>query len=319
MTPAPFVPVAVKRSLQPGARRFRQATRNRRILPSVLIIGAQRAGTTSLFELLRDHPDFCAPRSAYGSIQWPKELHFFDENFDRGLDWYRAFFPLGSTRARRRARGSDLVGGEATPTYLFHPAVPARVAATLPAVRLVAVLRDPVQRAFSQYQRARSTGRETLSFEEAIEREPQRIAGVEEWLSAHAASEGARHPNYLHYRRRAYVSRGYYADQLARWLEHFPREQLLVLRAEDLFARTQETFSEVLRFARLGDSPPTSLEPHNRRSYAPMRPETRQLLEALYAAPNARLAELLGWREAWGARTGGRRSSAASVGRGDAA
>ena len=310
MTPARSVPVAVKRALQPGARRLRHATRTRRILPSLLVLGAQRAGTTSLFELLQAHPDFGAPRSAYGFIHWPKELHFFDENFDRGLDWYRAFFPLRSTLERRRARGSDLVSGEATPTYLFHPAVPARVAATLPAVRLVAVLRNPVERAYSQYQRARSMGRETLSFEEAIDREPMRISGVEESLSSEEPLDGARHPKYRHYRRRAYVSRGYYAAQLARWLEHFPREQLVVLRAEDLFARTEETFAEVLRFAGLRDWTPTDLEPRNRRSYPPMRPETRELLEELYAEPNARLAELLGWHEAWGARARGPRSVA---------
>ena len=315
MTP---VPVAVKRALRPAVRRFRQATRTRRILPSFLIIGAQRAGTTSLFEHLQDHPDFGSPRSADRSVYWAKELHFFDENFDKGLDWYRAFFPLHSTRERRRRRGGDLVAGEATPYYLFHPAVPGRVASSLPDVRLVAILRDPVERAYSHYQLARATGRERLSFEEALDKEPKRLAGVEAWLSSRPPTARGGHPNYRHHRRRAYVARGYYAEQLTRWFEHLPREQLLVVRAEDLFARTQETYSEVLRFVGLRDWTLKNLEARNRQSYAPMDPDTRQRLEEHYAEPNARLAELLGWPEAWGAPAAPRRHPARSAAREDA-
>jgi Sulfotransferase domain len=297
-----LVPVAVRKVLRPGAQRFRHATRTRRIVPSVLVIGAQRAGTTSLFEYLQAHPDFVRPRSADPSIYWSKEIHFFDENFEKGVDWYRGFFALEATRERRRRRGGDLVTGEATPYYLFHPAVPGRVAATLPDVRLIAILRDPVERAYSHYQLARAEGHERLSFEEAIEKEPKRLAGVDDWLSSETARGRGGHPNYHHHRRRAYVSRGLYAEQISRWLEHFPREQLLVLRADDLFGRTQETYADVLRFVGLRESTLTDVEPHNRQSYPPMNSETRQRLRELYAEPNAQLAELLGWPEAWGAR-----------------
>src|ERR1044072_8787571 len=112
--------------------------RRPRILPGFIIIGAQRAGTTSLFYYLRRHPDVRRPSSGDGSVYWPKELHYFDERYDRGLDWYRTFFPLEIERRIARMRGRELIAGEATPYYLFHPLLPERGAEALSDVRLVA-------------------------------------------------------------------------------------------------------------------------------------------------------------------------------------
>ena len=140
------LPRPVKRVLRPAASRFRYATRQRRILPSFLIIGAQRAGTTSLFNYLLGHPGVAGPSGGDAAVWWTKETHFFDEKFSKGTDWYRAFFPLASTRERCRKHGGELLAGEATPYYMFHPAVPARVARTLPDVKLIALLRNPVER-----------------------------------------------------------------------------------------------------------------------------------------------------------------------------
>ena len=170
------LPSPVKRAIRPARRRFRHATRTRRILPSFLIIGAQRAGTTSLFRYLLAHPDVAGPSGGDAAVWWVKETHFFDEKYSKGLDWYRSFFPLDATRQRRRKRGHDLLAGEATPYYMFHPAVPARAAATLPDVRLIALLRDPVERAYSHYQMMSRTGREKLDFQRGgdLRRQPPR-------------------------------------------------------------------------------------------------------------------------------------------------
>ncbi len=229
------LPSPVKRVLRPARRRFRYATRKRRILPSFLIIGAQRAGTTSLFRYLLAHPDVAGPSGGDAAVWWVKETHFFDEKFTKGVDWYRSFFPLAATRERYRKRGHDLQAGEATPYYMFHPAVPARVAATLPDARLIALLRDPVERAYSHYQMMSRTGREKLDFEEAVAAEPERLAGVEEALMSETVQVlPSGHRAHHQHRHRAYFSRGLYADQLERWLEHFDREQLLVVGTEDL-------------------------------------------------------------------------------------
>jgi hypothetical protein len=184
-------------------------------LPSALIIGAQRSGTTSLFNYLAQHPDVLPPLG--------KEIHYFDLHYARGVRWYRGRFPFS-----HRLRGGALTI-DASPYYLAHPLAPERAAQLLPEVKLVAVLRNPVDRAFSHYQHEVRDGRESLSFAEAIDREPARLAGEEERL---------RHePGYYsyHHHRYSYTRRGLYLQQLARWVQQYPRSRLLVLQSERLF------------------------------------------------------------------------------------
>jgi hypothetical protein len=263
------------------------------MLPSFLIIGAQRAGTTALFYYLRIHPEIAPPRRADTDVDWPKEIHFFDERFDKGIEWYRSFFPLAVRQQLARKRGGDLITGEGTPSYLFYPHVPERVAATLPDVRLIAMLRDPVERAYSHYQLMARTGREKLSFEDALAAEEERLAGEKEQL---ATDPDRRAP---HHRHRSYVARGLYAEQLERWLAHFPREQLLVLRAEDFRTRPAEIYAEVLAFLGIRAWNPRKFVPRNIGTYAPIDPRTRAQLEERFADSNARLAQVLGMDFNW--------------------
>jgi Sulfotransferase domain len=283
-------------------RRFRHATSRARVLPSFIIIGAQRAGTTSLFDYLCRHPDVAGPTAVNEDIAWSKELHFFDDRFPRGLGWYRGLFPLAFRRRLARVRGGDFVAGEATPYYLFHPAVPERVAGTLPDVRLIALLRDPIERAYSHYQLAYRKGREQLSFEDALAAESERLAEDEPHLHD---------PHYRtrHHRHHSYLARGLYAEQLERWFAHFPREQLLVLQSEDFLARPAETYEEVLAFLGLRPWRLDHFEQHNRGSYAPIDPALRARLEDHFAEPNARLEQLLGREFGWGAAGAARRAA----------
>ena len=144
---------------------YRQLTAPLRGLPSVLIIGAQKGGTTSLFSYLVQHPDVLAPLT--------KEIHYFDLQYDREDKWYRGHFPF----ARRLERGAVTI--DASPYYLPHPLVPARAAQLVPEAKLVAVLRDPVDRALSHYHHEVRAGRESLSFADAIDQEAERLAGEE--------------------------------------------------------------------------------------------------------------------------------------------
>jgi hypothetical protein len=285
----------VKMVIRPR-RRLRLATKRFRILPSFLIIGAQRAGTTSLYHYLAAHPEVDRSTSGIDGAAWNKELHFFDDRFDQGLSWYRAAFPLASSRKLAEVRGRQLISGEATPYYLLHPLVPERVARTLPDVRLIALLRDPVERAYSHYQLMRRERREWLSFAEAIDAEEKRLTGEAERILADPAYRSRKHRNF------SYVTRGLYAEQLERWLEHFPREQLIVLRSEDLLARPAETYAQTLEF--LGLQPHTLEEfvAHNRPetpARATIESDLRARLEERFAEPNARLAALLGQAFGW--------------------
>jgi Sulfotransferase domain len=268
------------------------ATRQARILPEFLIIGAQRAGTTSLLTMLRRHPDVKGPTAGEDFVLLRKEVHFFDLRFSEGIDWYRSFFPLEVRRRLARRRGHDLVAGESTPYYLFHPEVPARVASTLPDVKLIALLRDPVERAYSHYQHRRRAGREKLSFEDALAAEERRIGGGGKSLPDEQRHRG-------HHFHRSYFARGLYADQLERWFEHFPREQILVVRAEDFFARPGDVYAEALEFLGLRPWALKASVHRNRASYDTLDPVVRRELEARYAEPNARLAELLGRDFGW--------------------
>jgi hypothetical protein len=254
-------------------------------LPDFLIVGAQKAGTTALYSYLREHPTVTGP-------PW-KEVSFFDRHFWRGAAWYRGHFPnklyLRGVRART---GVEPIVGEASPSYLFHPHAPERAAALVPDVRLIALVRNPVDRALSHYHHEVAFGREPLPFEQALEQEDERMQGELERM---------RDPRYFSHAwwNFTYLSRGRYAEQLERWLGFFPRERLLILPSEDLLEQPRETYARVLEF--LG-APPHELEAYPRifeRDYNAMDPQTRGKLSDYYAEPNRRLYELLdrdlGW------------------------
>ena len=267
--------------------RWRSATRGSRVMPDFLILGGQRCGSTSLYDMLCGHPDVM-PASH-------KEPHFFDNNHLRGEEFYRRLFPLRMhVRARERRLGRHVVTGEATTYYLAHPAVPARVRALLPDVRLIAILRDPVDRAYSHYQLSVREGREPLSFEEALAAEPGRLAGEEERLLSDPTYRGVAH------RFHSYRSRGRYVEQLRRWWAEYPRDQLLVLRSEDMFAEPRAVYDQLVRFLGLDpDADRRAFAARNQVSYDAMLPETREDLRRSYEGPNRELEQELGREMGW--------------------
>ena len=270
------------------SRRFRHATSRIRLLPSFLVIGTQRAGTSSLFAALRRHRDVSGPYAGHEDVPWSNELHFFDLRFSEGTDWYRSFFPASSRRLARRLHGRDLVAGEATPSYLSHPDVPARVAVVLPDVSLIALLRNPVDRAYWHYESMRRKGFEPLSFEEALAAESERTANDERG--------GSSRPTFGRY---AYIGGGLYADQLERWLAHFPRHRLLAIRAEDYAARPHDVYKEVVAFLGIESRPPKRFRRTNWMAPTPLDAALTAQLEERFAESNARLAQLLGRDFAW--------------------
>jgi hypothetical protein len=204
--------------------RWRRSTARWRVLPDFIVFGAMKSGTTSLLHYLSQHPRV--------SASFKNEIHFFDLNFGKGVEWYRAFFPL------RHTMGPEDVAGEASPLYIFYPPAPERIHGLLPGVKLIALLRNPTERAISQYFHEVRKGRETLSPMEALTREEERLRPA---LERGEFSSTA----YIHC---SYKSRGRYAGQIARYLEYFPREQLLVRSSEQFFRNPSELLAEVFRF-----------------------------------------------------------------------
>jgi hypothetical protein len=272
----PQIPEPLRKVARNAVWAFGRATARWRPLPGFLVIGAQKAGTTALYAYLRWHPGITGP-------SW-KEVSFFDRHWWRGEAWYRGQFPL---------RAGERLVGEASPSYLFHPLAPERARRLVPGVKLVALLRDPVDRAYSQYQHEVALGREPLSFEDALAAEDDRLRGEVERLVADPRAFSRAWWDH------SYASRGRYAEQLQRWLAVFPREQLLVVRTEDLGQRPAETYATILSF--LG-AEPHDLPEYPRvfdRDYEPMRPETRAALAATFVEPNRRLEALLGRKLGW--------------------
>lgn len=279
-------PVAVlKKGAKSGLRAYGVATSQLRVSPDFVIVGAKRAGTTSLFRYLEQHPGIAGTFPRRSRI---KGARFFDTNFHRGIAWYRSHFPTRlQMRRLERSNGFRAVTGEASPYYLFHPWAAARAGRVVPEARLVILLRNPVDRAYSHYRERVRHGDEDLSFEEAIEREPERLRGEMDRLL------GDKRYYSRHHEHHSYVSQGRYLESLKRWLALFPRERVLLLKSEDFFRDPQGVYSKVLLFLGLPQLELTSFEAHNFHLGQPMQPRTRERLLVAYRDDNRRLAESL--------------------------
>lgn len=258
------------------------------LLPAFLVVGGKRCGSTSLYEYLIRHPQVAACRVKKGT-------HYFDVNFARGFGWYRSKFPVqprfGPHRSERR------ITGEASPYYMFHPLAPARIAAALPDVKLIAALRDPVERAWSHYRYSVARGFEDLSPGEALDREPERLAGEVERIEADPGYQ-----SYAH-RHHTYAARGHYADQIRALHERFGPERVLVLQSEALFAGPSTALQSAFRFLGLDETPVLGgLPVYKAGRDQTMSPAVRSRLEAYYAEPNERLYALPGVDFRWDRR-----------------
>lgn len=267
---------------------FRATTNPLRMMPDFIIIGVQKGGTTSLYKYLIEHPNI-API-------YVKEPHFFDIHFHKGIGWYRSHFPTAVEKYyARHIQKHDLITGEASPYYLIHPLTPKRIAKTLPKAKLIMLLRNPIDRAYSQYQhQRRQAGVEPLSFEEAIDCEEQRLADEAEKL---ARDEKYVSFNHRHY---SYLARSTYIDQLPAWMSTFPKEQLLILKSEDLYTEPSSIVKQTLEFLNIPVvEQEKKYKPFNEARYTPMEPATRERLVKYFKPLNARLYEYVGRDFGW--------------------
>ncbi len=261
---------------------WRRATQQYRQLPSVVIAGAQKAGTTQLFAYLIKHP-----RLLPGSS---KEIDYFSRHADRSVEWYRSRFPLRSRVAK--VNGHVL---EASPSYMSTPAAIPRMHAVLPNARIIVVLRDPVSRAFSGYQHAKTRYRDMRPFEQAVEEELRQSVWRPEF--GLALQRGAP-------KMRTHVARGYYALQIETILKFYPLHQVLVLDSADLFADTSATCQRVFQFVGVEPCEVKPEKVYNRGYYSEkITPHMAALLREHYRPYDELLAELVGRRFSWMAGT----------------
>jgi hypothetical protein len=266
-------------------RAYGTATSQARPVPDFLIIGAKRGGTTSMFNALLEHPQV---PPLFPRPQKIKGVHYFDTRYHRGMAWYRSHFPTAASRRRwERASGARTVVGEASPYYLFHPLAAERAARDLPEARIIVLLRNPVDRAFSHYRERVRHGVETLPFEAALDREPDRLRGEEERLARGDRGAGFAHEHL------SYVAQGRYARSLDRWLAGYPRERVLVLRSEDFYGDPLAAYRRVEGFLGLEPFRPPRLARYNYHAGPGMDPATRARLLDLFAPENERLSAMV--------------------------
>jgi Sulfotransferase domain len=229
-----------------------------------------------LYAYLGEHPDVLRARK--------KEISFFSYGYLHGWAWYLAYF-------RRKPGGQAVITGEASPNYMLHPLAAERARHDIPDVRLIAILRNPVDRAYSQFQQTRNLGREPLeTFEDALEREPERVYPE---LKRLKHEPGLYSFNVEQF---SYLTRGMYYDQLKVWNELFPREQLLILCAEEFFANTGAVMHQVQDFLGIPHFDLPTYQPQDLKSrgrnYDPMKGETRRRLVEYFRPHNHKLYEL---------------------------
>lgn len=241
--------------------------------PHFIIIGAQKCGTTSLYNYLVQHPQVVPPQQF-------KEIHFFDLNFDQGLDWYRAqFHPI--------ADGQDFLTGEGSPYYLFHPRVPERVFNLFPNIKLIVLLRNPVIRAISHYYHEVKLEVETLPLELAIAEEENRLKGEREKLES---IENYYSFNHQHY---SYLSRGIYIQQIQAWLKYFSKEQLLILKSEEFYHHPDLIFNQVLSFLNLSPYHLSDYQNYGAGDYPQVSLEIKDKLHHFFQPYNQQLSDYL--------------------------
>lgn len=244
--PTPL-PQWLKSPIQTSLWQYRLLTANKRALPDFIIIGAQKAGTASLYHYLGQHPQLLP--------SYRKEVHYFDGGLDpkmdsyaKGRSWYQAYFPL-----KRTIRPGQQTF-EASPLYMFNPLAPQRITDLLPKVKIIALLRNPTERAISQYFHEKRKNNETLPIHEAMQREEERLEAV-------LKAGDYKHASFIHH---TYKSRGHYKEQLERYFQVFPKENILILGSEELFADPVATLQRTFTFLNVApEFKVNNLTPHN--------------------------------------------------------
>ena len=245
-------------------------------LPDYLIIGASRSGTTSLFEYLMKHPNVEYPTT--------KQVHYFDKYHTFGKNWYRIHFPLKWKKG---------ISGDATPYYLNNPHAAKRAFELIPSTKIIVMLRNPVDRAYSQYFLEFNGKNENLTFEKAIEKEDERINKEFEAME--------KNENYYSekYNTFSYLDSGKYEKHLKKWFDYFPISQFLFIKSEDFYENTSKIFPKILDFLNLPKYNLPEYKVFRAEKYSEMESELRKKLEIYFEPYNQQLYNLIGTNFDW--------------------
>jgi hypothetical protein len=254
-----------------------------RVLPQCFVIGVVRSGTTSLYHYLSQHPSI-AP-AAYD------ELGYFDDNYHLGVNWYKSLFPTKFTKNRIIKKHGKFLTYDVTPFYIYNPLVAKRIFESFPKAKIISNLRNPIDRAYSNYNDAVEMGDIKIPFEEVVQIAMDEIDKNKSKLNNEAYIVDTYYENIL--------ARGFYADQLKIWFKKFQKNQLLMVPSEDLAQKTDQILTKIFEFLDLPYFKIKDLTKQNKREYPPMKAETRKLLIEFYRPYNEKLYNLISQHFDW--------------------
>ena len=254
-----------------------------RVLPECFVIGVVRSGTTSLYHYLSQHPSI-AP-AAYD------ELGYFDDNYHLGVNWYKSLFPTKFTKNRIIKKHGKFLTYDVTPFYIYNPLVAKRIFESFPKAKIISNLRNPIDRAYSNYNDAVEMGDMKIPFEEVVQIAMDEIDKNKSKLNNEAYIVDTYYENIL--------ARGFYADQLKIWFKKFQKNQLLMIPSEDLAQKTDQILTKIFEFLDLPYFKIKDLTKQNKREYPPMKAETRKLLIEFYRPYNEKLYNLINQHFDW--------------------
>jgi len=269
---------------------YRKMTSRLRQLPDFIIIGAGRAGTTALYSYLIQHPLIAAALT--DNNESVADLHFFEYIISNNIQWYRSHFPILFSKSNKHK--NSFITGEYTSTYMYHPDVPKRIFNLLPKIKLIVILRNPIDKAYSTYQQQFRFGEYTTSFEDTINAEFRRID-----LNKDFPELNSNNYDFENFVAQNIIRHGVYADYLETWLKIFDRKQILILNSDDLKKSTKETLRRVFNFLNVSNYDIKDTSQVNVGKYPTINKITRKKLIEFFKPHNQRLNKLLDTEFNW--------------------
>ena len=248
-----------------------------RVLPDLIVIGVVRSGTTSLYHYLSQHPSII--KSAHD------ELGYFDSNYKLGLNWYKSFFPSIFEKKKIERKNGKFLTYDVTPFYIYNQKAPQRIHQILPNSKLIVILRNPIDRSYSNY----FLGNQEKKFEEIIANEKKILNKIDK-------NNVDEYYNFVH---TSMLARGFYAEQLETWYKIFPKNQILIIKSEDFAIQTNKIMNEIFNFLGLENFNILDNSKKNKIMYEPMKEETRKELIEYFRPYNKKLYSMINRNFNW--------------------
>ena len=240
-----------------------------RTIPNFIVIGVKRCGTTTLYEQLSEHP--CIEKSAHDN------LGFFNNNFELGMNWYKSHFVTNFRKKEIERKYGKFATYDVTSSYIQKKKTAQNIFKTLPNVKLILILRNPTDRAYSEYNQNIIDENESRDFTELIKQEINEIQNMENGNLEFSSDKIN------------LVKKGIYEKQISPWLEIFPRKQILIISTEEFGEKTTETYDKIFRFLELPEYKIKNKKRHRKGTYEAMDDKTRKILDDFYESYNSKL------------------------------